>query len=323
MNRAFGYIALYGLVAVFGVSSCSAMAQEAGVMVAAPAAGCPRDTGCPDQQASVAIMGAAPLGPAQIGVVTTGGMGFSLQENAEVVKSQPYQAQAVTEIKQTLADGSHIAQTTTATVARDSDGRTVRIQKLSKIGPWRSRSDSSEGSGPTLTTIFDPIAKTHTDYTSDTKVAHVLSMPTPPAGAVTGAAGGIAVFAGGPPSDGAGPVTFAVQGRADATPVTGDADAKTESLGSKTIEGVPVTGTKTTSTIPAGTIGNDKDIVITRETWYSPDLKLVLQSTQDDPRFGETTYSLTNIQRNDPDPALFQAPAGYKIDKAPVAVQTH
>jgi hypothetical protein len=61
--------------------------------------------------------------------------------------------------------------------------------------------------------------------------------------------------------------------------------------------------------------------VITRETWYSPDLKLVIESTQTDPRFGETTYTLTNIQRNDPDPSLFQVPAGYKVERVPVAVR--
>jgi hypothetical protein len=69
-------------------------------------------------------------------------------------------------------------------------------------------------------------------------------------------------------------------------------------------------------------MGNDKDIMITRETWYSSDLKLVLQSAQDDPRFGETTYSLTNIQRNEPDPTLFQVPAGYKAEKIPAPILT-
>jgi hypothetical protein len=38
-------------------------------------------------------------------VVTTGGMAMPRQEGNEVVKNQPYQAQAVTEVKQTLADG--------------------------------------------------------------------------------------------------------------------------------------------------------------------------------------------------------------------------
>jgi hypothetical protein len=268
-------------------------------------------------------MGASRLGPAQVGVVTTGTAAFGLQENTEIVKNQPYQAQAVTEIKQTLADGSHIAQTTTATVARDSDGRTVRIQKLSTIGPWRSSSDSSQRDGPTLTTIFNPVAKTHTDYTSDAKVAHVMPMPMMPPGAVTGAASGFAVsFGTGPAGGGIGPTTIAVQGHADSPQAADEPDAKTESLGTKTIERISATGTRTTNTIPAGAIGNDKNIVITHETWYSPDLKLVLQSIQNDPRFGETKYSLTNIQRSEPDGTLFQVPAGYKLDKVPVLVQT-
>ena len=55
---------------------------------------------------------------------------------------------------------------------------------------------------------------------------------------------------------------------------------ETESLGTKNIEGIQATGTRTTDTIPAGAIGNDKDIVITHETWYAPDLKVVLKSTQ-------------------------------------------
>jgi hypothetical protein len=94
-------------------------------------------------------------------------------------------------------------------------------------------------------------------------------------------------------------------------------------LGTKAIEGIQVTGTRSVSTIPAGAIGNDKDIVVTRETWYSPELKLVIQSTQDDPRFGETMYSLTNIQRNEPDEALFQIPTGYKVEKPHMLINTH
>ncbi len=81
------------------------------------------------------------------------------------------------------------------------------------------------------------------------------------------------------------------------------------------MESVQVTGTRDTSTIPAGTIGNDQDLNIVRETWYSPDLKLVVQSTQSDPRFGVTTYTLKNIQQGSPDATLFQVPANYTIDK--------
>jgi hypothetical protein len=295
------YVLSVMLVGITGIG----VAQEANVMMAPGS-----------------MVGGAALGPAQIGVVTTRGMAIPLQENTEIVKNQPYQAQAVTEVKQTLADGTHITQTTTATVARDSDGRTVRIQKLSTIGPWKSASNSSQADAPTLTTIFDPVAQTHTDYNSDSNVAHLLPMPALPAKAqATATAGGFAVISGGPGGGGPGNVAFAIKARAEAGEAL-NGDVKTASMGDKAIDGIPVTGTRTTNTIPAGTIGNDKDIVITRETWYSPDLKLVLQSTQTDPRFGETTYSLANVARSEPDSTMFQVPAGYTVEKVPVTVQT-
>ncbi|HEX3435385.1 MAG TPA: hypothetical protein VHT24_01350 [Pseudacidobacterium sp.] len=283
---------------------------------------CANGTGCADQQVAVSTLGVSPLGPAQVGVIATGRVGFGLQEQVEVVKGQPYQAQAVTEMKQTLGDGSHIVQTNTATVARDSEGRTVRVQKLSAIGPWKSAAESSQESRPVLTSILDPVAKTHIDYMSDMKVAHVITMPPLPPGG-SGAATMVSGFAMSTevPTKAGMNVMYSVQDHADSS----DADnTKTESLGTKSIEGVLVTGTRSTNTIPAGAIGNDKDIVVTRETWYSPDLKVVVQSVQNDPRFGQSTYTLTNIQRDEPDQTMFQVPAGYKIDKEPnVVVRTH
>src|SRR5271170_6909043 len=122
----------------------------------------------------VDIEGTPPSSPGQVTIVSTrAAVMFGLQDEAGVVKNEPYQAQAVTEMKQTLADGSHIVQTTTATVARDGDGRTVRVQKLSTMGPWKS-AESSPGNSQMLTTIFDPVAQEHIDYTSDSKVAHAL-----------------------------------------------------------------------------------------------------------------------------------------------------
>jgi len=285
----------------------------------------------PDQQPNTNFVLAPVPGPAQIAVLSTRG-GFALQENAETVKDQPYQAQATTEIKQTLADGSHIVQTTTATVARDSEGRTVRMQKLSTIGPWKSKSDS-DGSSTTLTSIFDPVAKTHIDYTSDTKIAHELPLPPelPSGAATTVQANGFAI---GPVwqgrtienSSSAAPtenMVYSVQSRAGSPPPDKEPGSTTsESLGTKTVEGLQVTGTRNVNTIPAGAIGNDKDIVVTRETWYSPELKLVIQSTQIDPRFGETIYSLANIQRNEPNETLFQIPAGYKVEKPHLILNT-
>ncbi len=165
--------------------------------------------------------------------------------DVEVVKNQPYQAQAVTEIKQTLGNGSHISQTTTATVARDNEGRTVRIQKLVAIGPWTTASEGDKST--TITTIFDPVTSTHIDYTSDIKVAHVMPMPPlPPAAANTSTEAGhrLQGFAFGVGGDGpsSGQANIVIGGFVGARAISSQGnegkDQKSEPLGTKTIEGI-------------------------------------------------------------------------------------
>jgi hypothetical protein len=86
-----------------------------------------------------------------------------------------------------------------------------------------------------------------------------------------------------------------------------------EQLGKQTIEGVEAEGTRTTVTIPAGEIGNERAIEIVSERWYSPELQLVVMTRHSDPRFGETTYKLTNINRAEPAKSLFEVPSDYTI----------
>lgn len=83
-------------------------------------------------------------------------------------------------------------------------------------------------------------------------------------------------------------------------------------LGSKDIEGLRAGGERTTWTIDAGRQGNEKPIVISREIWRSPDLLVTVQSSDFDPRSGETRYRLTNIKRGEPEAALMQVPADYQ-----------
>ncbi len=90
-----------------------------------------------------------------------------------------------------------------------------------------------------------------------------------------------------------------------------------EQLGTKVVEGVQAEGTRTTITIPAGQIGNDKPIQIVDEVWRSPELQVIVRSEHSDPRMGSTVYSLQNISRSDPSPALFQVPADYTVKDAP------
>jgi hypothetical protein len=94
----------------------------------------------------------------------------------------------------------------------------------------------------------------------------------------------------------------------------GDASqVKTESLGTKMMEGVTAEGKRVTRTIPAGQIGNERPIEITSEVWTSPDLQMVIFSKRNDPRFGETVYRLTDIKRAEPDPALFTVPGSFAV----------
>jgi hypothetical protein len=93
-------------------------------------------------------------------------------------------------------------------------------------------------------------------------------------------------------------------------------EVSTENLGTQTIEGVQATGRRTTQTIPVGKIGNDRPIVITTEVWTSPELKTTILSKRNDPRTGEQTFKLTNIQRGEPDPSLFTVPSDFKLTES-------
>ena len=97
----------------------------------------------------------------------------------------------------------------------------------------------------------------------------------------------------------------------------GAKDGVEEQLGKQIIEGVEAEGTRTTVTIPAGEIGNERPIEIVSERWYSPELQLVVMTRNSDPRTGETTYKLTNINRAEPAKSLFEVPSDFTIKEGP------
>jgi hypothetical protein len=99
-----------------------------------------------------------------------------------------------------------------------------------------------------------------------------------------------------------------------APPPSVERDVKREDLGADTIMGVEVRGSRTTVTTPAGAMGNDQPLVRTDEIWMAPSLGMVLRSVSDDPRMGKTNREVVSLDLNNPDPALFQPPAGYEVD---------
>ena len=249
-------------------------------------------------------------GPGPV-TINVGGFGAGF---GATVQGAPYSATVTNESVQTLADGNRIVQSSTGTIARDSQGRTRQDTMLPPIG------NLSAANAPHLIFIHDPVGQT--SYTLNLTDKTAQKMPVPPLPPVPP-----------PGAPGPGPDAFYVQtagvavasGQLPPPPMiaqkvflTNDqGQATTEDLGSQTMEGVFVTGMRTTRTIPAGQIGNDKPISIVTEVWTSPDLKTIVYSKRSDPRMGEQTFQLTNITRADPDVSQFTVPADFKVVEGP------
>ena len=238
----------------------------------------------------------------------------SVSAQATSVQSAPYSATITNESIQTLADGNRIVQTSTGTTARDAQGRSRQDTALPAIG------NLSAANAPHLVFIQDPVAQVSYVLNLTDKTAQKLPMPPPnAAGSATPAvASTFYIQSGGGPSTAAAPMPMPPPMALQRTIVASDQDqVATEDLGSQTMEGIVVNGTRTTRTIPAGQIGNDKPISIVTEVWTSPDLKTVVSSKRTDPRMGEQTFQLTNIVRAEPDPTLFAVPSDFKIIDGP------
>jgi hypothetical protein len=231
---------------------------------------------------------------------------------SKLVKGAPYSAESVTEMVQTLADGTKITHASKGTVLRDSEGRTRREQTLHAVGPL-----FADGKAPRHAFINDPVAGVHYVLELDEKIAR--KMPALPMGHGHGAGHHVMrfekriVLADKDKQTVDQDVVFHTAGPEDGK---GD-DARTESLGQQTIEGVTAEGTRSVVTIPAGRIGNDRPIEIVSERWYAPQLQVVVLSKHADPRFGETTYRLTNIDRDEPDAAAFAVPSDFTVKAGP------
>ncbi len=244
--------------------------------------------------------------------------------DGEPVAGAPYSAEAVTDVVQTLADGNRIVRQNKSQIARDGQGRTRREQGFAMIGPLVNGPGAKDDARHIQ--ISDPTTGTMVMLDMQNRIAH--KMPAPhvmlrnkmanaaawtSATAVNVEKSEVAVP---PPAAGvAGTVIFQRSAAIAGASFAGERvpEPVVEQLGTTFMEGVAVEGTRTTVTIPAGQIGNEQPINIVSERWMSPDLKVLVMSKQSDPRFGETTYRLTNLSRAEPSPELFQIPADFKV----------
>jgi hypothetical protein len=99
----------------------------------------------------------------------------------------------------------------------------------------------------------------------------------------------------------------------DAGLLVQDGESKREDLGTQTTEGLVAHGTRTTTTIPVGTIGNEQPLMIVSKQWFLPKLQVLVLTRHSHPRFGGTVYRVSGIVRAEPHCTLFEGPADYTV----------
>ncbi|MFG5409371.1 hypothetical protein ABXN37_16295 [Piscinibacter sakaiensis] len=247
---------------------------------------------------------------------TLGQAAVALGEH-RIVKGAPYCADTVHESVQVLADGNRIVHADRGRLCRDGEGRTRQeTERAGRRQVWLSDPVAGEtwlldpqrrtarrigGARPQPVTVVREVVRQRDAQGRETEQVElrvlrvdgevVHSSITRRGGAADAAEAGRAASE--LRAAGAGP-----RGPGVRTP-----------LPARDIEGQRAQGERTTWTLPAGAVGNERPIQLTREVWTSPELGLTLLSTDHDPRSGETRYRLSGLTRGEPDPALLRVPA--------------
>jgi hypothetical protein len=185
--------------------------------------------------------------------------------------------------------GNTITNTTTGTYARGADGSTYRDVKFAAIGPWAA-------SGKAQEFIYIRNQTNGMQYivnvTKGTYQAFAIHEHKAPDG---------------------GPKNRPNRSNSNDEAVNDNPNGTYTDPVTKTV--YPADDRLVTRTIPAGAIGNQLALTITSERWRSTALDLLLEDTHTDPRFGTTTYQLSNIGQSPasslfmPDPSFTQAQA--------------
>jgi hypothetical protein len=260
--------------------------------------------------------------PMQMKVST---MGFRVSDNmdASPVKGDPFCGTITSEHTQVFADGNRIHTTDTSTLCRDSQGRIRREAEINLLGA------PAQKDLPKIVTIVDPVAGVRYMLDSNLKIARKMSLepfalPTEgEAGARTSGRTAVVVKGEAVNATG-GPGNVMYYSTTTMAKNAGPAQnpPNVETLGDQTINGIHATGTRVTTTIPAGSMGNEQPILVQSETWSSPELKATVMTKHTDPWAGELKTQLTNVSNSEPDPSLFTVPGDYKIvDEKPFQIK--
>ena len=277
---------------------------------------------------------------------------------SRITPGAPYSADAVTESVHVLADGNRIARKTSTRIYRDSEGRTRREQMSTSgevqtvnisdpvagsmyllnpatrtayrngvvmsggRGGVATATVAGSGGGGTVTAMRTPEAGVAVAVPAD-EMARRREVETQAVAAAAAGGGGVAVGGTGRSAGGAvAPVPFPGEPTLERTMSPGRGSVNKEELGQQVVEGVLATGTRTTTTLPAGTIGNEQPIVVLSEQWFSEELKVLVMTKHSDPRSGITTYRLTNVVQAEPARSLFEVPADYTLKESVIRRQS-
>jgi len=200
----------------------------------------------------------------------------------------PYTAEYKITSVRTLGDGSTITRESTEVKAVYSQGRQMTATTTTPI--------SGDQTPKTMVHVFDPEARTNSNWSVPGEKATVTAMPGP-----------AAVRTSCPASTEPRPI---VQPRIQQERPT------TEDLGIGTIQGVEARGRRTTMITPAGAIGNNDPLTRSTELWTATERGLsglVVREITIDPQSGNRSRELTSFSQAEPDASVFQPPAGYEI----------
>lgn len=257
-------------------------------------------------------------------------------EREMIVQGAPYCADAVHESVQTLTDGNRIVQRQPSRQCRDGQGRTR--QEVTSAGrrniylrdpvaqeAWMLDPEARQAVRLDAPLRFQPPPEGDprmwdrlVGWSRDLRdrlrprpaeSAAAMPPPEPMRIVIGGPPGGELPF----PPRGAMPPPVAFHARMMAPRGPGVVTL----LPAETIEGLTASGKRTTWTMEAGRIGNEKPIVSVSEVWTSPDLGITLRSRDADPLAGENSFRVQNVVRGEPDAALFRVPADFRKVQPP------
>lgn len=213
--------------------------------------------------------------------------GVATSKRAARANEVAYSADRVTVTTQTLADGTKITHKNFSKVYHDSQGR-------SRYESFATKAETGEpDDAPSSISIYNPAAGVsyYLNPAERTAQRHEVREHTPLQSRAAGASTNVAPAR--PPMP----------------------RPTVEDLGTQVIEGLEAKGERVTMIIPEGAEGNDRPLETIRETWVATRGRVVLMSSSNDPRRGETVMRLSNIVLDEPPAELFQVPADYKIQE--------